>query len=267
MANFAEVGLFSFMELNFTKYQGTGNDFVLIDNRTGIFPKENLDLVRRLCDRRFGIGADGLMLIENSKEEDFNMIYFNSDGSKSLCGNGSRCSIHFAHSLGIIPYQTSFITTDGAHKAFLKDGWVHFQLHDIDQVSEDGNDFFVENGSPHHVRFVEDVEGFDVFTNGEAIRYSEKYQPGGTNVNFVEMTPSGIKVRTYERGVENETLSCGTGVTAAAIVAAIKGKTSPVQVNTKGGDLEVSFEKEGNTFKNVFLAGPATPVFKGRIEI
>ena len=255
------------MELQFTKYQGTGNDFVLIDNRLGVFPKDDLELVRKLCDRKFGIGADGLMLIESSEEEDFHMIYFNSDGSKSLCGNGSRCSIHFAHALGIIPEQTRFITTDGAHDAFLKNGWVHFQLHDIDQVSEAGEDYFVENGSPHHVKFVEDVEAFDVFSNGASIRYSDNYQPEGTNVNFIEMTEEGIKVRTYERGVENETLSCGTGVTAAAIVAAIKGKSSPVRVQTKGGDLEVSFERDGDTFKNVFLAGPATPVFEGRIEI
>ena len=255
------------MLIDFVKYQGTGNDFVLIDNRTGVFPKEDLDLVRRLCDRRFGVGADGLMLIENSEAEEFNMIYFNSDGSKSLCGNGSRCSIHFAHALGIIPEQTSFVTTDGQHRACLKDGWVHFQLHDIDQVSEQGEDFFVENGSPHHVRFVDDVDAYDVYNNGQSLRYSEQYQPGGTNVNFVEMTEAGIKVRTYERGVENETLSCGTGVTAAAIVAAIKGKASPVRVQTKGGDLEVSFEKQGDTFKNVFLAGPATPVCEGRIEI
>lgn len=255
------------MKLHFTKYQGTGNDFVLIDNRTGVFPKDDLELVRKLCDRRFGIGADGLMLIENSKEADFNMIYFNSDGSKSLCGNGSRCSIHFAHSLGMIAEQTSFLTTDGLHQAFLQDGWVHFQLHDINQVSAQGDDFFVENGSPHHVQFVENVDEFDVYSHGQAIRYADQYKPGGTNVNFVELTERGIKVRTYERGVENETLSCGTGVTAAAIVAAIKGKASPVRIQTMGGDLEVSFEKKDNTYKNVFLAGPATPVFEGRIEI
>ncbi len=255
------------MELHFTKYQGTGNDFVLVDNREGIFPKEDLDLVRRICDRRFGVGADGLMLIEKSEKEDFTMIYFNSDGSKSLCGNGSRCSIHFAHSLGMIDQETSFITTDGAHRAFLKEGWVHFQLHDIDNVSQLGDDFFVENGSPHHVMFVEDLDNFDVFANGQKIRYSDRYQPEGTNVNFVEMLDDGIKVRTYERGVENETLSCGTGVTAAAIIAALKGKSSPVRVNTKGGDLEVSFEKEGHTFKDVFLAGPATKVFEGRMKM
>lgn len=256
------------MELHFTKYQGTGNDFVLIDNREGFFPKEDLTLVRRICDRRFGVGADGLMLIEKSEKEDFDMIYFNSDGSKSLCGNGSRCSIHFAHALGIIPDKTSFITTDGVHRAFLKEGWVHFQLHDIDQVSQEGqNDFFVNNGSPHHVAFVDNVDDYDVFSKGASVRYAEKYQPHGTNVNFVELTEVGIKVRTYERGVENETLSCGTGVTAAAIVSAFKGRLSPVRIQTKGGELEVSFEREGNTFKNVYLAGPATPVFEGRIEI
>lgn len=255
------------MEIRFTKYQGTGNDFVLIDNRDSHFPKQNLEVVRKLCDRRFGVGADGLMLIEESQDQDFLMIYFNADGSKSLCGNGSRCAVHFAHTLGMIGTETSFITTDGVHQAFLRDGWVHFQLHDIDQVNQAGDDYFVENGSPHHVVTVESVASYPVYEKGKEIRNSVAYRPDGTNVNFVALTERGINVRTYERGVENETLSCGTGVTAAAIVAAMKGKESPIPINTPGGDLQVSFKKEGNTFKEVFLAGPATPVFNGRIEI
>ena len=255
------------MEIPFTKYQGTGNDFVLIDNREGLFPRNDLNLIKKLCDRKFGIGADGLMLIQSAKDADFQMVYFNADGSESLCGNGSRCSIHFARTLGIIDDHTAFITTDGAHQAFFKEDWVHFQLHDINSVQEQGEDYFVENGSPHHIQFVDDLEHCDVVTTGREIRFSEQYQPSGTNVNFVQIESEGISVRTYERGVEDETLSCGTGVTAAAIVAAMKGMRSPIRIKTRGGKLQVTFEKDGDTFKNIFLAGPATPVFKGKIEI
>lgn len=256
------------MELRFTKYQGTGNDFVVIDNREDVFPRNDLSLIRRLCDRRFGIGADGLMLIQSSAEQDFRMIYFNADGSESLCGNGSRCSIHFANAIGLINDSTRFITTDGVHQAFLKNGWVHFQLHDINHVVKKEHDYFIENGSPHHVRIVKDIDQLDVVQEGREIRYAEDYKPGGTNVNFMEFKKGGgIKVRTYERGVENETLSCGTGVTAAAIVAALEGSTSPVSIETKGGNLEVSFEREGDTFRHVYLAGPATKVYEGTIEI
>ena len=255
------------MELRFTKYQGTGNDFVVIDNRDGKFPRNDAALVSRLCDRRFGIGADGLMLIQESEAEDFQMIYFNADGSESLCGNGSRCSIHFAHALGLINHETRFITTDGTHRAFLKDGRVHFQLHDISQINKNGQDYFIENGSPHHVQIVSEVEQLDVVARGREIRNAEKYQPAGTNVNFMELTEKGIKVRTYERGVEDETLSCGTGVTAAAIAAALEGRDSPISIETKGGQLEVSFDRDADRFTNVYLAGPATKVYEGVIEI
>ncbi|MBV6645360.1 MAG: diaminopimelate epimerase [Cyclobacteriaceae bacterium] len=255
------------MQLEFTKYQGTGNDFVVIDNRTGIFPHEDLELVRRLCDRRLGVGADGLMLIEDHETQAFCMIYYNSDGSQSLCGNGSRCAVHFAKDLGLIGKHTSFVTTDGEHKAYLKDGWVHFQLHNVNSIREMGEDYFIDTGSPHYVRFVDRTEEVNVQETGSEIRYSETFHPDGTNVNFVQITAAGIKVRTYERGVEGETQSCGTGVTAAAIAASLKGLESPIAIETPGGTLSVSFTTEGKSFTQVFLAGPATKVFTGKIEV
>lgn len=255
------------MQLKFTKYQGTGNDFVIIDNRQSFFPKDDPSLIPRLCDRKFGIGADGLMLIEEDDKSDFQMIYYNADGSKSLCGNGSRCSVDFAKELGIISENTMFETTDGQHNAFFKDGWVYFQLRDVDGLKQNEGSFFIENGSPHHVEFVNDVESVDVVGLGSAIRNSEQYKPNGTNVNFAEIEGDVIKVRTYERGVENETLSCGTGVTAVALAASFKGQTSPIHIETPGGSLSVSFIKTGESFTNIYLAGPATKVFSGEIAI
>ncbi|MDH5609100.1 MAG: diaminopimelate epimerase [Cyclobacteriaceae bacterium] len=256
------------MLLSFVKYQGTGNDFIIIDNRDSVFPTNDSALIRQLTDRKFGIGADGLMLVENDEGSDFRMRYFNADGSQSLCGNGSRCAIDFAGQLGIISQQTNFNTTDGLHHAFFKDGWVYFQLHPVDGIKGTKNDFFIHNGSPHHIRFVEDVSGIDVLEEGRKIRYSDAYQPAGTNVNFVQITGNTLKVRTYERGVENETLSCGTGVTAAALAATTRGLSSPVRIETPGGQLEVSFVQKPNAkFTDIYLAGPATRVFEGQVEI
>ncbi|MFY0689874.1 MAG: diaminopimelate epimerase [Cyclobacteriaceae bacterium] len=258
------------MKILFTKYQGTGNDFILIDNRTGRFPKENIKLIQRLTDRKFGIGADGLMLVEGHEQHDldFLMTYYNADGSQSLCGNGSRCAIHFAHSLGMIDETTTFETTDGVHEAFIKDNLVHFQLHDVANVGPFKKHTFVNTGSPHHVEIVSDVTNYNVFENGSRIRNSALYAPEGTNVNFMELTDNGIKVRTFERGVEDETLSCGTGVTAAALAANALGKQSPINIQTLGGELSVSFIKTSeNQFTKIFLAGPATKVFDGEIDV
>ncbi|MEM9325187.1 MAG: diaminopimelate epimerase [Bacteroidota bacterium] len=253
------------MKLAFTKYQGTGNDFVVIDNRDLRFPKDK-KMVSKLCDRRFGIGADGLMLIESHDDLDFRMIYFNSDGSQSLCGNGSRCAVSFARSIGLASDRTTFETTDGVHQAFFRNGNVNFQLHDILAVERRGTDFFIHNGSPHHIQFVEDLDRQDVKAMGRKIRYSMDYEPEGTNVNFVEKGET-LKVRTYERGVEDETLSCGTGVTAVAIAASLEGYESPVKISTKGGELSVSFRIDGHRFTDIFLCGPAQEVFSGTIEI
>lgn len=255
------------MEINFSKYQGTGNDFVIIDNREGLFEWENIELIQKICNRRFGVGADGLMLIENSKIAGFRMRYFNADGSQSLCGNGSRCATAFAKKLGMIGNDTSLETTDGIHHVYFENDLIAFQLHDINAISQKGDSYYIHNGSPHHISFCPNVELINVVEEGRAIRYSDDYLPSGTNVNFTEFTKEGIKVRTYERGVEDETLSCGTGVTAAALASAIKlGLKSPIAVETLGGKLTVSFKIAGTSFTNIYLKGPAVHVFDGKIS-
>ncbi len=256
------------MRISFQKYQGTGNDFILIDNRDLKFPADNTALITRMCDRKFGIGADGLILIEHDDELDFRMVFFNPDGSKSLCGNGSRCAVAFAHHLKLAGNKTRFTTTDGPHDAhFEVPDLIHFSLHDVNEVSTYNNDLFIDTGSPHYIRFVKDLDGLDVIQEGRAIRYDKRFAPGGTNVNFVELRKEGIGVRTYERGVENETLSCGTGVTACALAATTQGYESPVNISTSGGDLQVSFEQTSpHEFRNIYLAGPVKKVFEGVYE-
>lgn len=254
------------MQLSFTKYQGTGNDFIVIDNRDGHFPKEDA-VIQKLCDRRFGIGSDGLILIENHTL-DYRMVFYNPDGSQSLCGNGSRCGFAFARELGIVENNASFETTDGVHQAHLSDGLVSFSLFDNDNLTSEGSDYYVNTGSPHYVRLVEDIDAVDVLTEGSKIRYAEDFiGQNGTNVNFAQVLQDRVLVRTYERGVENETLSCGTGVTAVGLVASQLGFDSPVTIETRGGLLTVSFEKKGNVFTNIWLTGSATFVFKGTVEI
>lgn len=256
------------MLLHFHKYQGTGNDFVMIDDRNRNFPVENKKVISFLCDRRMGIGADGVILIQSHESVDFKMIYYNPDGSQSLCGNGSRCAVAFARSLGIIDKKTTFETTDGVHDAFFVDEIVHFHLHDVSKIEEVGSDWFVDTGSPHHVILSENIIAEDIIGKGSEVRYSDEYSPDGTNVNFVEKSNKGIKVRTYERGVENETLSCGTGVTACAIASSFFGYKSPVAIEAQGGHLSVSFDKiGGGKFENIYLAGPAEKVFEGSVEI
>ncbi|MEQ8338128.1 MAG: diaminopimelate epimerase [Cyclobacteriaceae bacterium] len=256
------------MKISFQKFQGTGNDFILIDNRDHKFPADDTALITRMCDRKFGIGADGLILIEHEDTLDFKMIFFNPDGSKSLCGNGSRCAVAFAHQLNLADDKTKFITTDGPHDAhFDEEGIIHFSLHDVSEVKEHGEDLFIDTGSPHYIRFVKDLNDLDVIQEGRSIRYDKRFAPGGTNVNFVELKADGIAVRTYERGVEDETLSCGTGVTACALAATTKGYTSPVNISTSGGNLQVSFEQTSpHEFRNIYLAGPVKKVFEGVYE-
>lgn len=259
------------MKINFVKYQGTGNDFIMIDDRQEQF-QDNIEIIPSLCDRRKGIGADGLILIREHDELDFQMIYYNADGSQSMCGNGSRCAVNYANSLGMIKgKKTHFLSTDGPHIAFLTDQKnVELQLTDVSEVlSYNDEEVFIDTGSPHHIRFVDDVKSYDVYQNGKSIREDSKKYPNGTNVNFVEVTgPQSIYVRTFERGVEDETLSCGTGVTAASLAANLKNIASPVNIETLGGSLKVKFDREKNdNFKNVFLIGPAEKVFDGQIEI
>lgn len=260
------------MTLTFYKYQGTGNDFVILDNRTDYFPKNNTKLISFLCDRKFGIGADGLMLLEKPEVEgdDFKMVYFNSDGNQSsMCGNGGRCLVAFARFLGIVENEASFTAIDGPHKAKIDEDIVSLQMQEVSGFRQSGNALFLDTGSPHHVIFSKNLASLDVKKEGAAVRYSEEYGNAGTNVNFVEeIAANEFKVRTYERGVENETLSCGTGVTAVALAASISERTASenVKLQTEGGELSVSFKKNGSGYKEIWLTGPAKQVFKGEIS-
>ena len=255
------------MQQTFYKYQGTGNDFVMIDNRQQLFDKNNTKHVAFLCDRRFGIGADGLILLENHDDLDFKMVYYNADGNESsMCGNGGRCIVAFAKKLGVIKNKAVFEATDGLHHATINDDVVKLQMQDVNSVQKFENHVFINTGSPHHVQFEENINDFDIKTLGAKIRYGAPYNNAGSNINFVKkITDSSFKVRTYERGVEDETLSCGTGVTAVAIAMHAIGETNNNVINLKvqGGELQVCFDFENNTYKNVWLMGPAKFVFKG----
>ncbi len=254
--------------MHFYKYQGTGNDFILIDNRSGAF-NLNSTQIEQLCHRRLSIGADGLMLLNAHPTYDFEMIYFNADGLPgSMCGNGGRCITQFALDLGINKSTYNFLAVDGPHEAeILTDGRISLRMIDVDQISASGTDFILNTGSPHLVRIVKQLDLFPVFEVGQTIRNEERFGPRGINVNFVERTesPELIRVRTYERGVEDETLSCGTGVTACAIARAIiDQKTEPCTIETKGGQLMVRFQtKDFVHFTHIHLIGPATKVFEG----
>jgi diaminopimelate epimerase len=278
------------VKIHFYKYQATGNDFVMIDNRSGIHSFTQAQ-VQKICDRKFGVGADGLMLVEKDPKFDFNLVYYNSDGSQSLCGNGSRAAVRMAASLGLVKgTRTTFKAYDGPHEAeLLPNGIVRLKMNDVGSVRDFDGDLFIHTGSPHYIRFTNQVESFPVYQEGKTIRHNEKFQPGGTNVNFVEpLSDNSIFVRTFERGVENETLSCGTGVTAAALAASYKGYSSPVKIRTKGGELSVEFTPvnpkngshsnsqngnsaapagQGGMFTDIFLIGPANLVFEGDLEL
>lgn len=254
------------------KYQGTGNDFILIDNRLQTFPKNDNELIARLCERRFGIGADGFILLENDKSTDFKMVYYNADGSEStMCGNGGRCMVAFAKKLNIIQNNTVFHAIDGLHYAMIdSENDVTLQMKDVDQVQIAEGYVFLNTGSPHHVQMVDDLKNYAVKQEGARIRYSDLYGKAGSNINFVSgVNASTFAVRTYERGVEDETLSCGTGVTAVAIAMHYLGKTKDekIKLQVEGGDLEVSFEAQNGKYTQVFLKGPATFVFEAVIDI
>ncbi len=259
------------MTVAFFKYQGTGNDFILIDNRSLEFPKTDHQLIAKLCDRRFGIGADGLILLEPSMAHDFTMVYYNSDGNtSSMCGNGGRCLVAFANYLGLIEDRTVFDATDGVHEASIQGANVTLKMIDIDTVQVFDNHVFLNTGSPHHVCHRADLDALNVRAEGAKIRYGAPYHSAGANVNFIEQTHKNtFKVRTYERGVEDETLSCGTGVVAVAIAAhkTSKTKDQTLTLQTRGGELEVSFDYHNNAYKNVFLKGPTALVFQGEIKL
>ena len=258
------------MEIQFSKYQGTGNDFVIIDNRDGSIALSNAQIVF-LCDRKFGVGADGLIVLGTAIGFDFSMAYYNKDGTEgTMCGNGGRCLVQYAHDHGIVKENYLFIAIDGPHEAKIENnGWIHLKMSDVNAV-EKGDNFFVTNtGSPHYVQLVHGVENFDVLTAGKAIRYNERFKEEGVNVNFIEFQGDHLFVRTYERGVENETYSCGTGVTAAAITTHLhKTGTHRVAIQTLGGELAVNFYNlGGGHFNDIWLQGPGTFVYKGSITL
>jgi len=255
------------MTTHFEKYQGTGNDFVMIDNRSSHFEKKQ-KWIAHLCHRRFGVGADGLILIENVENYDFCMVYFNANGLEgSMCGNGGRCAVAFAKNLGIFDTETTFLAVDGEHFAKIEGDLVHLQMKDVDSIEQNAGHFFLDTGSPHYVEFVKNISTYDVFDKGRAIRNNERFREKGTNVNFVEiLAENTLQVRTYERGVEDETYSCGTGVTASVLAYSLQNPKSPIFVKVLGGELQISYEKAGSLYKNIFLIGKAQKVFEGKIE-
>lgn len=256
-------------QIKFFKYQGAGNDFILIDNRKGTFARNNEALIKKLCDRKFGIGADGLMLLQDTKNFDFEMVYYNADGREgSMCGNGGRCIVAFARDLGIVSQKTDFLAVDGPHHADIKANQVNLQMIDVDQIDKDGTAYVLHTGSPHYVQTVHHLAEMDVYNEGYAIRNNSTYSQEGINVNFVEKEDNGYFVRTFERGVEDETLACGTGATAAAIAMAIAEEREgeiEIPIRVLGGQLYISFVKQGNSFTNVHLKGPADYVFNGLV--
>ncbi|MFP4845768.1 diaminopimelate epimerase [Winogradskyella sp. PE311] len=258
------------MTMTFYKYQGTGNDFIIVDNRLQLIDKNDTKRIAELCDRRFGIGADGFILLENDTSSDFKMVYYNADGNESsMCGNGGRCITAFAKYLDIIKDTAIFNAIDGLHNVKIEKGIVHLKMQNVDDVETHQDHLFLDTGSPHHVQLVSILSKFDVKSIGSKIRYDEPYGEAGSNINFVEkISESNFAVRTYERGVEDETLSCGTGVTAVALAMHYSGKTmaNEVTLDTLGGKLNVSFENTKNGYEDIWLIGPAELVFKGELE-
>ena len=260
------------MDIHFYKYQGTGNDFIILDNRENTYAFLNTAQVNLLCNRKFGIGADGLMLLNKHSTYDFEMVYYNADGKEgSMCGNGGRCLVKFAYDSGIKKTTYHFMATDGLHEAEIDvQGIVRLKMKDVQTVKGNTDHFILDTGSPHYVQFVENLQKLNVKKEGRKIRYSNDFTAEGINVNFVETVDDHtIFVRTYERGVENETLSCGTGVTAAALVSAHNENSfNEIDVRTTGGKLSVEFNhSDKNQYSNIWLCGPAEFVFKGEIGL
>lgn len=262
------------MLIRFYKYHGAGNDFIIIDNREELIDPAN-DLVHRLCDRHFGIGADGLILLENDDTTDFSMRYFNADGNEgTMCGNGGRCIVLFAARLGLIDRETRFTAIDGLHQAEINgletdSAVVKLKMGDVENFMQKQNQWIIDTGSPHLVLPVENLDEIDIYAEGKKIRYSELFADEGINVNFVQKSGREINIRTYERGVENETLACGTGSVAAAIAGYSENNSavSPMVIRARGGVLKVYLQKEDNKFTDIWLEGPATQVFTGQINI
>ena len=260
------------MDFQFDKYQGAGNDFIILDDRTQKFPSNDYDRIKWLCNRNFGIGADGFILIRASEKVDFKMVYFNANGrGGSLCGNGSRCAVAFCRANDIIGLNTTFEARDGLLKAVIdQEGLVCLEMNDIDSITNNGDSMFIDTGSPHHLEFVSDVLAVNVKTKGAKIRHAAPYFEAGSNVNFIEkINEEDFKIRTYERGIEDETLACGTGAIAAAIGAHSSGQTKlyGINIHALGGVLRVEFSTNSDQYQNVKLIGPAVQVFSGTIRV
>jgi diaminopimelate epimerase len=261
------------VKLQFYKYQGAGNDFIMVDNRKSVVNHHNPKLIQHLCDRRFGVGGDGAMFLQNVDGYDFEMVYYNADGKpSSMCGNGGRCIVAFAKFLGIIDSETEFLAVDGPHYAKIsaEGNWVSLQMTDVNSITSDDDAYVLNTGSPHYVTLTEGLKDKNVYKEGYAIRNNDTYRAEGININFVEPTDNGYFVRTFERGVEDETFACGTGVTAVALAMAkhnnITGQiTTPIKV--LGGDLTIRFNYDGHTFTDIFLEGPAERVFEGEVVL
>ena len=253
------------MIIEFYKYQGTGNDFIMIDDREKEFDLTDNDLIAALCERRMGIGADGLILLREHDTLDFEMIYFNADGKQSsMCGNGGRCIIAFAQMLEMIEDETTFMAIDGEHKGRLMDDGIYLQMQDVKKIEGVGDGLVLNTGSPHYIEMVDELDYIDVDKQGRKIRNSAPFKKDGINVNFV-LDANELQLRTYERGVEAETLSCGTGVVATAIAMHYANciEETLVNVKTKGGELTVSFEEFNGGYRNIWLSGEASMVFAG----
>ena len=262
------------MNIKFYKYQGAGNDFILVDNRKNVVNHQNPALIARLCDRRFGVGGDGMMFLQEKTGYDFEMVYYNADGQpSSMCGNGGRCITAFAHQLNLIQDKASFKAIDGPHEALITTHSplaVKLKMSDVDEPELIGEDVFLNTGSPHYVRFVDNVSDLEIIYEAQKVRYNDRFRKEGTNVNFVQPLENILIVRSYERGVEDETYSCGTGVVGSVLASVAKEivpSSGKQTVHTKGGILRVYYERDGNGFKNVWLEGEATFVFTGEIEI
>ena len=258
------------MKISFNKYQGTGNDFIVLDNRDGAYAGLTPEQIAFLCDRKFGIGSDGLMMLENLDGFDFKMLYYNADGQQgSMCGNGGRCLVQFSQDKGIVKQAYRFAASDGPHEAIILDnGWIKLKMQDVSGIEEHDAEKILNTGSPHFIQYVDGVKDVDVFQQGRSIRYNELFKEAGINVNFVERVGEGIKIRTYERGVENETLSCGTGATAAALASSEKLGPQLTNVEVEGGVLQIEFDCVGEQeFNNIWLIGPTQFVYAGTIEI
>ena len=260
------------MKISFSKYQGTGNDFVMLDNLNGQYNTLSIEMIQKICARHFGVGADGLIKINTSSLADFEVDYYNSDGSKSFCGNGARCSVAFAETLGVNIENASFIAIDGLHKAVKKEGVIALEMNDVSEIQVRGDDFIIHTGSPHYIKFTSDISLFDIVAYGKEIRYSQEFIKEGINVNLVEVINTNqLVVSTYERGVENETLSCGTGVTASVLAYAYQEKKlgdHSVDVKVKGGELKVSFTQVSQgVFNNIQLIGPGEFVYRGEMDV